>query len=488
MEISPFDIGVTVKGHNKLGYSFYQYSFYEALFYLVLFVILILLIKSGLLNKVFGDLRSKLIKRLLVVILGLCIVGGGYLFYKDDDLNPEIVQLLEEYSSSITTQQNGSVYHMGMWSSLESSPYEVGLWRIEKYEKSLANTELPSTSIEFDDYPEEDWIEEIFPEDEKPKWLCDYDEIGCLESIYNQSEHAIYLGDTFAKHIERYNGVFNYTNFGLYQQPSIYGPMMKFGPGIDVLKIKLILNLHNFKLGKRETVVEDFIQLINHHKLVLGQTPYTVSKVISVVELQLIYKAAAFLISKTNDDDLFFWKPYIDSLTQLKTDQLTFNKPLNHEFMSSYNSFQIAGLGNFKENLPSILKYLPKSFLYKPNRTANLMFKGMTVKRGKYELLGDRIFVHEKPNVDDAIKFELSNPIGSLLAMTVTPKYLELDGALHNLEIFQRMTKHFYQQRINNSNESFLSPYTGMKGLFKESFYCIDGYDKEDKPICLSTN
>ena len=192
----------------------------------------------------------------------------------------------------------------GCGQALESSPYEVGLWRIEQYEKSLANTELPSTSVEFDDYPEEDWIEEIFPEDEKPKWLCDYDEIGCLESIYNQSEQAIYLGDAFAKHIERYNGVFNYTDFGLYQQPSIYGPMMMFGPGIDVLKIKLILNLHNFKLGKREAVVKDLIQLINHHKSVLGQTPYTVSKVISVVELQLLYKAAAFLISKTNDEAL----------------------------------------------------------------------------------------------------------------------------------------------------------------------------------------
>ena len=48
---------------------------------------------------------------------------------------------------------------MWMWSSLESSPYEVGVWPIEQNEKSVANSILPSTSIEFDDYPEEDWIE-----------------------------------------------------------------------------------------------------------------------------------------------------------------------------------------------------------------------------------------------------------------------------------------------------------------------------------------
>lgn len=486
MEISPFDIGVTVKGHKRLGYSFYQHSFYEALFYLVPFVICILLIKSGLLNKAFGDLRSKVIKRLLVVILGLCIVGGGYLFYKDDDLNPEIVKLLVEYSSNITKQQNGSVYHMGMWSSLDSSPYEVGLWRIEQYENSIANTLLPSTSIEFEDYPKEDWIEEIFSEDEKPKWLCDYDETGCLDSIYNQSEQAIYLGDTFQKHIDRYDGVFDYTNFGLYQQPSIYAPMMMFGPGIDVLKIKLILSLHNYKLGYRGSVVEELVQLLNHHKSVLSQTPYTVPKVISVVELQYIYKAASYLISKTNNENLSIWKPYIDALNHLDKDQLTFNKPLNHEFISSYNSFQIAVLGNFRKDLPSILNYLPKSFLYKPNRTANTMFKGMTVKRGMYEWVGEEIIVHDKPELDDAIQFDLSNPIGSFLAIAVTPRFLELDGALHNLEVFQRLTKHIYSQRLLNGDDRFLSPYTGKEGVVKANFYCIDGQSKDDKPICLS--
>lgn len=467
--------------------SFYYYSLYDLAWYLVPFIIFIYILNSSWLKKVIGEKQASRLNKLKTPLVVLVVCCSAYLFLRDDDLNPEIIELLEEYSSNITKQNNGSVYHMGMWSSLESSPYEVGLWRIEQYEKSLANSELPSTSIEFDDYPEEDWIEEIFPEDEKPKWLCDYDEIGCLESIYNQSEQAIYLGDAFAKHIERYNGVFNYTDFGLFQQPSIYGPMMMFGPGIEVLKIKLILSLHDFKSGNREVVINDLTNLINHHKTVLRQTPYTVSKVISVVELQLLYKAAAFLISKTNEEDLSIWKPYIDSLVQLEKDQLTFDKPLNHEFISSYNSFQIAGLGSFRKNLPSVLKYLPKSFLYKPNRTANLMFKGMTVKRGKYELLSDRINVHDKPNVDDAIKFDLSNPIGSLLAITVTPKYLELDGALHNLEVFQRLTKHLYKQRLNSNEGVFLSPYTGKEGQFKGDIYCIDAQEKDDKPMCLST-
>ena len=467
--------------------SFYYYSLYDLAWYSVPFIIFIYTLNSSWLKRAIGDKQTSRLNKIktpLIVVLVCCAI---YSFYKDDELNPEIVELLEEYSTSVSKNDNGSVYHLGMWSSLDSSPHEVGLWRIKQYENSLINSELPSTSIEYEDYPESDWIEEIFPESDKPKWLCDYDEIDCLDFIYTHSKDAIYLGKEFSKHISRYDGVLNYSNFGLYQEPSIYSPMMMFGPGIDVLKIKLILNLHAFKLGNKKVVIKSLTKLLNHHKSVLGQTPYTVSKVISVVELQLIYKASAFLISQTNDEDLSVWKPYIDSLVQLEKNQLTFDKPLNHEFISSYKSFQIAGLGDYKKNLPTVIRYLPKSVLYKPNRTANLMFKGMTVKRGKYELLDDRIIVHDKPNVDDAIKFDLSNPIGSLLAITVTPKYLELDGALHNLEIFQRLTKYLYSKRLNNVGGGFVSPYTGNEGEVVGHQYCIDLEKTKDKPMCLST-
>lgn len=171
--------------------SFYYYSLIDLAWYLLPSIIIIYTLKSSWFKKLIGDKQANRLNKFKIPLVVLLVCFSAYLFLRDDDLNPEIVKLLEEYSSKTSKNNNGSVYHLGMWSSLESSPYEVGLWRIEQYEKSLANTVLPSTSIKFDDYPEENWIEEIFPEEEKPKWLCDYDEIGCLESIYNQSEQAI---------------------------------------------------------------------------------------------------------------------------------------------------------------------------------------------------------------------------------------------------------------------------------------------------------
>lgn len=467
--------------------SFYYYSLIDLAWYLLPFIIIIYTLKSSWFKKLIGDKQANRLNKFKIPLVVVLVCCATYLFLRDDNLNPEIVELLEEYPHSINKSNNGSVYHLGMWSSLESSPYDVGLWRIKQYENAYSNAEFPTNTIDYEDYPKEKWIEELFPENDKPKWLCDYDESDCLDLIYTHSEDAIFLGKKFDKHITRYDGVLSYYHFGLSHEPSVFSPMMMFGPGIDVLKIKIITYFHSFKLGNHEAVVFNLTRLLNHHKTVLGQTPYTVSKVISVVELQLIYEAAAYLLSKTSNQNLDIWKSYIDALKSFNTNQLTFEKPFLHEFASSYKSFEMAGLGEFRKDLPSVLRYLPKSYLYKPNKTANLMFKALMVNRGKYEFSGDRIIVHKMPDVKSLMKFELSNPIGSLLAITATPRYLNLDGQLHNLEVIQRLTKHLYFKRLGSEKEEFISPYTGKKGIVEGKLYCIDAESSKEEPICLST-
>lgn len=467
--------------------TFYYYSLFDLAWYLIPLFIFIYILKSSWFKKVVGEKQLNRLKKLKIPVCLILFFSLTYLAFMDDELNPEIVELLEDHSKNISKNNNGSVYHLGMWSSFDSSPYEVGLWRVTQYENAYSNAEFPTNTIEYEDYPKDKWIEELFVESDKPKWLCDYDESDCLDLIYTNSEDAIYLGKVFDKHITRYDGVLDYSYFGLSHEPSVFSPMMMFGPGIDVLKIKLITYFHSFKLGKQEIVINNLARLLSHHKTVLDQTPYTVSKVISVVELQLIYKAAAYLISKTSNQNLYIWKPYINALTQFNKNQITFEKPFLHEFASSYKSFEMAGLGDFRKDLPSVIGYLPKSYLFKPNKTANVMFKALMVNRGKYEFSDDRIIVHEKPDIKSLMKFELSNPIGSLLAITATPRYLNLDGQLHNLEILQRITKHLYIKRFGSEEKEFISPYTGNKGKAKGKLYCIDAESAEDEPICLST-
>ena len=82
--------------------SFYYYSLYDLAWYLVPFVIVIYILNSSWLKKVIGDKQANRVNRIktpLVVVLVCC---AAYLFLRDDELNPEIVALLEEYSSKIS--------------------------------------------------------------------------------------------------------------------------------------------------------------------------------------------------------------------------------------------------------------------------------------------------------------------------------------------------------------------------------------------------
>ena len=73
-----------------------------------------------------------------------------YLFLVDDELNPEIQPILDQYNSQHTTENNGSVYQLGMWSALDTSPYDVGLWRLNQYNEALSNNGYSVIDVEFE--------------------------------------------------------------------------------------------------------------------------------------------------------------------------------------------------------------------------------------------------------------------------------------------------------------------------------------------------
>lgn len=203
--------------------SSYIYNpLYEAAWYLVPFVIAIYVLKSSWFAKIIGEKHSDSLKKLKISVYLILFASLAYFAFVDEELNPEIVLLLENHSKNISKHNNGSVYQLGMWSSFDSEPYELGLWRIKQYESAYSNTEFPANSIDYEDYPRDKWIEELFVESDMPKWLCDFDETDCLDLIYSNSEGAIYLASEFNKHISRYDGILNYSHFGLSHEPSVF--------------------------------------------------------------------------------------------------------------------------------------------------------------------------------------------------------------------------------------------------------------------------
>jgi len=342
-------------------------------------------------------------------------------------------------------------------------------------------------NLEFEDYPEKEWIEELYLAGAKPELLCDFAQKKCLNFVYENLELASELINDNKGYIKRYDGLLNFNKFELYAKPSYSLPMMKFGPSLDILKLKLMSLFQKVKDKNYKDASDELSKLVLFNKNVLEKTPYIMPKVVSLVELELILNSAAYLISNTDNNNISDWSSFISTLNQLTSNQLKFDKPLFGEFVSQVNALDIIEQHDLSNELPTFIKYLPLRLLYKRNRSINMLFDAMTVNMGKTEIVGKRIVTQDKGNNKDMLAFDYRNAIGSLLIMASTPKFLDLEDALYNLEVKQRMIKHlFFVQKTGSEHSTFKSPYTGIVATLEDEIFCTAPLESEDNNICIT--
>jgi len=429
-------------------------------------------------------------KKWLISLFILLLSIFLYLFVIDDELNHNIQPILDQYNTQHTTENNGSVYQLGMWSALDTSPYEVGLWRLKQYNEALSNNGYSVVDVEFEDYPEKDWIESLYSEDKMPELLCDFNKIKCFELIYKDPSNISNLIAENSEQIKRYEGLMQFGNFQLFEKPSYMLPMMKFGPSLDILKLKLIDIINDVKQGQIDLASSKLLPLIRHNRRVLEQTPYVIPKVISIVKSEIIIDVFAFILSKNDDIPSSLWKDVIASLKPLTDNQLKLNKVFLNEFVAQAKMFEVMQPEDYKRELPSVIKYIPLSLMFKKNRSMNMLYEATTRYFERLEFEGDKIKVINGKEIEDVVYFDYKNALGSLLLMTSVPKFIELENQVYNIEIKQRMLKHLFELRMQNSDSnsqsSYKSPYTGQKAHVIDNNYCIAVDDDSENDICIS--
>jgi hypothetical protein len=429
-------------------------------------------------------------KKWIIPIVLLLLSILFYLFVIDDGLNPDIQPILDQYNTQHTTDENGSVYQLGMWSALDTSPYDVGLWRLKQYNESLSNNGYTVVDVEFEDYPEDDWIESLYTEDKMPELLCDFNKLECLELIYEDPSNISNLIAENSEYIRRYDGLMKFDKFALYEAPSYMLPMMKFGPSLDILKLKLIDIIKDAKQRKVGLASTKLIGLIEHNRKVLEQTPYVIPKVISIVESEIIIDVFAFILSKNDDIPSSLWNDVISSLKPLTNNQLKLNNVFLNEFVAQAKMFEVLKPEDYRRDLPSIVKYIPLSLMFKKNRSMNMLYEATTRYFDRLEFVGEKIKVTEGKELKDVVYFDYRNALGSLLLMTALPKFIELENQVYNIEIKQRMLKHLFELKIQNSDtnnqRSYKSPYTGQTAHVIGNNFCIVVDDDSKNDICIS--
>ncbi len=425
---------------------------------------------------------------LILVILLLSVLS--YLFVFDDELNPEVQPILDRYNNQYTTEDNGSVYQLGMWLAFEKPPYEVGLWRLKQYNDALLKNGNNVIPVEFDDYPKGDWSESLYSEEAMPELLCDFSKRKCLEFIYKDPTYISHLLAENAEHIKCYEGLMAFDKFTLYEKPSYSLPMMNFGLSLDIFKLKLIDIINDVKQENIDVASNKLIELINYNKRVLEQTPYIFSKVISIVELELSIEVLAFILSKTEYIAHPSWNSVIASLTPLTQNQLKLDSVLLNEFVAQTSIFEALKPDDYIGDLPGIIKYIPLRLMFKKKRTINMLYDVMTRYFDQFEFVGDEIKIVKDKAIEDVVYFDYRNALGSLILMASVPKYIRLESQTYEIEIKQRMLKHLFKMKSINRGEgyqtAYKSPYTRAEAHIVDNHYCItvDGDNTND--ICIS--
>ncbi len=82
-----------------------------------------------------------------------------------------------------------------------------------------------SQELDYQDYPEELLINNLYTIENIPNLLCDLKDPNCLEYIYLNSELIADIVTPKILYIERYDQQMTFKDFSLYEKPSYYLPV-----------------------------------------------------------------------------------------------------------------------------------------------------------------------------------------------------------------------------------------------------------------------
>ena len=109
----------------------------------------------------------------------------------------------------------------------------------------------------------------------------------------------------------------------------------------------------------------------------------------------------------------------------------------------------------------------------------------MTSNQQLISLQNNTIITKPKADIDEILSFDYLNPMGSILAMSMAPKLLNLEPYLHQLNIKQQMLTYLYQLKSKANIAPYLSPYTQEPAYQAEKRFCIATNQNSENDICI---
>ncbi|MDC0602892.1 hypothetical protein OAP14_07680 [Aliiglaciecola sp.] len=432
------------------------------------------------------DLRF--FKRKLSVAFFIVLAVVVYILSLDEKAQAEAVALIETINNEVSVENNGTVYLLGMWTSQQNSPYQVGLERIKNFNmrRSLPNEDAyDALEVSYSEL----WLDEIDPVTTSPM-TCHYQDKECLDFVWRNTSLIPNVLIEYDLYINRLNQLLKFKTFKVATKPHFSVPMPFHQASLFSIRLKLLEVIHFTKSKEYSKAAKELSELIDLNLNLLENTPDLFTKVLAVIHHQETLNVATFLLTKTPQDQVEHWSGAIDMAAKFKTKAASTKRQMGVEFVAFENAIQEhPSFSDFYQE--SSMQLIPQFMLYKPNMTLNLLYETFMKKVDLYDWNEEMIKLKKALGEEnEPPPLQLTNFIGSTLVTIAAPRYLYIERDILELFFKNELYKASYKERLSNESPNFQalnikSPYTGRPFFQKGSRLCVDGANNESEPICF---
>ena len=428
-------------------------------------------------------------KKLLWVFTTICSVLFVVFMFSDEPLEQGLNEIIDDYNTRFSTEENGTVYRLGMWASFDDNPYDIGLKIVNEAER---NNGYLTEDVYDTSYSEDKWLDDISVVESTSPLFCDFRKPGCLDYIWENSEQIGPLMEVYQNYIQRYEKLMSYQTFLPVTKPSFFEPV-KISE-LDTLSAHLIwLNaIAQFKQNNIQVAVEGLTSFITFNRGQIVSTKKLMPKVFSTIHYRLTLQVASYLLAKTEASQKNRWKVLLDSIRPFSDEELSMKNQYLHEVVAFANDLnaisekQLEGLGM------DLLNELLINLMYKPNKTLNMYYRYM--KNGFNSVYYENNLIKEreiKQSGQEILTTQINNYIGSKLVYIASPRYLNIESDLHEINVEQELIHTIYgarnydAQSVNEILKELQSPFTGKRAFLEGNQLCLEAAEGSKSSLCV---
>lgn len=382
----------------------------------------------------------------------------------DDALEPEAIEWLEQYRHDFTLEDNGYVMFYGLGAAQNEDPYSYGVNQINQFKDKIKNKEQLRLQVSKGPLP-------LMLLDEHEDF-CELHEFSCYEKLWSDNNDLTTILAEQSLLLSRYKHMLNFDYFGPVSSPSISFPL----PNYSYTRVGnqlLVAEVFQFaKMGDFSSALNLLEIDRNSIRNRLGVGTDVITFVIDVVRLTENIKISSFIISKMPSDSDFSNLQYIQLLTPAESPAE--NGLFEREFVSTATAIMDEPQLAHYQDYPNFLIEI----FYKQNITINNLYYTYREIRRRFQETFSTEYSSE-PHPAFELPFNIRNIIGSMIAKTAIPLFLDLSDEYYNLNGYITLLNKLILRRKNATENSQISqkdwpllPIIGSSVYFSQNRVC----------------